>query len=232
MSSPDPLRAAAIIVAGGSGSRMGGPTPKQYLSLRGRPVLEHSVRAFTGHPDVGAVVVVLPPNDLASPPDWLVATGVILAAGGAERGDSVWNGMQALPADPDPILVHDAARPLVSAEVIDRVLARARTGVGAVAAVPVADTIKVVDGELRITKTLDRRHLWQAQTPQGFPRWLLFEAHERARAEGVQATDDAALVERYGGEVFVVEGAPENLKITRLADLQLAESLAPSGSGG
>jgi 2-C-methyl-D-erythritol 4-phosphate cytidylyltransferase len=226
MSSREPGHAAAIIVAGGSGRRMGGEIPKQYLLLQGRPVLEHAIRAFLTHPRVPTVVVVLPPEDAASPPGWLREAAVTVAPGGEERGDSVWNGMSVLPDDADPILIHDGARPLVSHAVISRVLRKAGAGVGAVAALPVADTIKIVDAGLRITGTPDRHRLWQAQTPQGFPREVLFEAHRRARAEGIRATDDAALLERYGNEVYVVDGAPENIKITHPSDLHLAESLA------
>lgn len=219
-----PRTAGVVIAAGGAGRRMGCDTRKQYLEVAGEPVLLRAVRPFVDHPDIAAVVVVLPPDDAADPPAWLVALPVRIVAGGAERGDSVWNGLAALPATADPILVHDGARPFVSAAVIDRVLAGARSG-GAVAAVPVTDTIKQVNAANRIEGTPERSRLWQAQTPQGFPRAILFRAYEEARAAGIPATDDAALCERIA-PVHVVLGAPENLKITRPADLPIAEALA------
>lgn len=217
--------AAAVVVAGGAGTRFGAPVRKQYLELLGEPVLLRAVRPFLRHPEVGAVVVVLPPDDAAHPPSWLVGLGVRIVPGGEARGDSVRCGLLATPEDAPVVLVHDAARPLVSAEVIGRVLEAARSG-PAIAAVPVSDTIKEVGEGGVVLATPDRARLWQAQTPQGFPRDVLLEVHRRAREEGVRATDDAALCERYGIPVRVVEGAPENLKVTRPADLVVAEALA------
>jgi 2-C-methyl-D-erythritol 4-phosphate cytidylyltransferase len=222
-SSAEP-RAAAVVVAGGAGTRLGGSVRKQYLHLAGVPVLLRAVRAFTLHPAVAQVVVVLPADDAASPPEWLAELGVTIAAGGAERGDSVWSGLAAVTADVDRVLVHDGARPLVTREVVDRVLA-ACGDAGAIAAVPVTDTIKSVDAEGLVRGTPDRATLWQAQTPQGFPRDALMDAYRRARADGVAATDDAAVYERYAGPVRVVLGAPENLKVTRPGDLEVAEVL-------
>ena len=184
-----------------------------------------AVCAFLDHPDIGPVVVVLPPAEAAAPPDWLVGLTVRIVAGGAERGDSVWNGLQALPEDADPILVHDGARPFVSSELISRVALAARTD-GAITALPAADTLKRVTAEGQIEATLDRTAIWQAQTPQGFPRDMLLTAYRRAREDGVQATDEAALVERTGGAVRVVLGSPTNMKITHPGDVPLAEALA------
>lgn len=216
--------AAAVVVAGGSGRRMGGAVRKQYLELLGEPVLLRAVRPFVEHPGVGVVVVVLPPEDAASPPAWLTGLGVRIVAGGEERGDSVWNGLLATPEDAPVVLVHDGARPLVSREVIGRVLEAARAG-PAVAAVPVADTIKEVGEGGLVLATPARARLWAAQTPQGFPRPVILDAHRRAREEGFRGTDDAALCERFGIPVRVVEGAPENLKVTRPLDLAAAEAL-------
>lgn len=204
---------------------MGGGVRKQYLEVGGEPILLRAVRAFVRHPGIGAVVVVLPPDDAASPPAWLAELGVVVVAGGEERGDSVWNGLAATPEEAGAVLVHDGARPFVTAEVIDRVLEGARGG-AVLAALPVTDTLKEVAPGGLVTGTPDRARFWQAQTPQGFPRAVILEAHRRARAEGVRATDDAALCERYGIPVRVVEGAAENLKVTRPADLRVAEALA------
>lgn len=227
---PDAARgAAAVIVAGGSGSRMGrGGVAKQYLDLLGSPVLLWSVRTFLAHPRIGSVTVVLPPADAATPPDWLADLPVALACGGDSRGDSVRSGLAAVPAGTETVLVHDAARPLVSGAVIDRVLEAAAEG-PAIAALPVADTIKAATPEGMVTGTVDRTGMWLAQTPQGFPARVLREVHERALAERIAATDDAALCERFGIPVRLVEGAVENMKITRPADFEVVAALAAAG---
>ena len=230
-SSAEAPRAAAVVVAGGSGRRMGGGVRKQYLEVGGVPVLLRAVTPFLEHPRIGSVVVVLPPDDVYAPPAWLAGLPLAVVAGGAERGDSVWNGLRATPADAPSVLVHDGARPFVTAEVIDRVLDACAEG-GAIAAVPVTDTIKEVAPDGTIRGTPDRGALWQAQTPQGFPRAALLRAYERARAEGAAATDDAALFERYCGPVRVVAGSERNLKVTRPADLVVAEALALAARRG
>jgi len=228
-SSPEP-RAAAVIVAGGSGRRIGGPVRKQYLEIDGVPVLLRAVVPFLSDPRIQQVVVVIPADDVEAPPPWLASLGVRIVAGGAERGDSVRNGLAAVEAEADFVLVHDGARPFVSTEVIDRVLEAAPQA--AIAAVPVTDTIKEVEGDGTIAATPDRSRLWQAQTPQGFPREGLARAYARAHDEGLAATDDAALYERYEGPVRVVMGSYRNLKVTRPADLAVAEALALAPGDG
>lgn len=225
-------RVAVVVPAGGSGRRMGG-IRKQYLELFGEPVLVHALRPFLEHPAVEWVVVALPAEDLASPPAWLsgMDTRIRLVAGGQERGDSVRAALEAVPGSADVVLVHDAARPLVSGPIIDRALAAAVTGVGAVVAVPLADTLKEVGADQKIHATRDRSRLWRAQTPQAFPRAMLVEAYRRALSEGYAGTDDASLVERIGGEVVVVEGAEENIKVTRPADVRLAEAFLRDRAG-
>lgn len=219
-------RAAAVVVAGGSGRRMGGAggARKQYLELEGEPVLLRAIRPFLAHPDVATVVVVLPAGDLADPPEWLRRLPVVRVAGGAERDDSVWNGLAAVPDDLDVVLIHDGVRPFVSREIIDRVLDRAGAG-GAVAAVRAIDTLKEVDADGRIVATLDRSCIWHAQTPQGFPLDVIRSAYERARREGWRGTDDASLCERCGVPVVVVEGSRDNLKITTASDLPVAAAI-------
>ena len=214
-----------VIPAGGAGRRMGGVT-KPLLELSGRPLLERSMQPFLDRADVHWVVVALPADLAAAPPHWLMRDHrVDVVTGGAERRDSVRNALAAVPAEADIVLVHDAARPLVSAAVIERCIAAAADGRSAIAALPVIDTIKEVDEGGRITGTPDRRALWAAQTPQAFPAEVLRDAHARAAEEGISATDDAALVARYGGKVVVVEGASENLKVTTPTDLAVAEAL-------
>ncbi len=217
-------RAAAVVVAGGAGRRMGGSVRKQYLVLDGEPVLLRAVRPFLDHPEIATVVVVLPGADAADPPAWLASLPVGIVAGGAERGDSVRAGLAAVPADAERVLVHDGARPLLTRGVVDRVLAACGED-GAIAAVRVTDTIKEVGEDGVVAATPDRARLWQAQTPQGFPFRPLLEAYARAAAEGVAATDDAAVFERGGGRVRVVDGDPTNLKVTRPGDLPVVEAL-------
>ncbi len=219
-------RAAVVVPAAGAGRRLGG-VRKPYLELAGEPMLLRALRPFLAHPALEWAVVALPAEDAADPPAWLTALDprVRVVAGGAERTDSVRAALAALPADCQVVLVHDAARPLVTADVVERVLAAASAGTAAIAAVPVDDTIKEVEQDGSIARTLDRGRLWRAQTPQGFPRALLEEAHRRALADGIVATDDAALVERLGGRVVVVEGSAENFKITGPLDVPLAEAI-------
>ena len=222
-----PRDVGAIVVAAGQGTRIGG-VPKQYRLLAGVPIVLRALRPFAAHRDVAHVVLVLPPADAAQPPALLAdlaGPALTLVAGGAERGDSVTAGLAALEPVCGIVLVHDAARPFVGPEVIDAVIEEARTGVGAVAAVPISDTVKELAGDgRRVRRTLARERLWRAQTPQGFPRALLAEAYERARREGVSATDDAALVERLGATVCIVPDSPRNLKITTAEDLAWAEA--------
>jgi 2-C-methyl-D-erythritol 4-phosphate cytidylyltransferase len=224
-------RCAALVVAGGRGLRMGAGQPKQYLELEGEPVLLHALRPFLGHPRLHEVVVVLPPADAAAPPPWLARLGVRLVAGGELRGDSVWNGLQALDGSIDVVLVHDGARPLLTRAVLERVLDAARAGQAAIAALPASDTVQQVDADGVITGTPDRGALWLAQTPQAFPLAGLRRAHARARDAGVAATDDAALYARFEGPVRVVPGSARNLKLTRPLDLVLAGALARLAPG-
>jgi 2-C-methyl-D-erythritol 4-phosphate cytidylyltransferase len=228
-------RIAVIIPAGGAGRRMGG-VAKPLLLLAGEPVLAHSIRPFLARADVEWVVVALPRPLHEAPPAWLTADArVSTVAGGAERGDSVRNALEAVPAGADIILVHDAARPLVTDAIIERCVHAAAAGQCAVAAVPVVDTIKTVDGDGVILDTPDRSRLRAAQTPQAFPAAVLRDACRRAADDGVTATDDAALVAHYGARVLAVEGATGNIKITAAADLALAETLllgAPGSAPG
>ncbi len=218
------------MVAAGRGARLGG-TPKQFRDLAGVPVLLRALRPFTSHGEVACTVVALPAEHAAEPPDWLrplLGTRLRVVAGGKERGDSVRAALASLPAECTVVLVHDGARPLVSTDIIDAVLAIARRGGGAVAAIPLGDTLKEVpDGPASFTVkgTIPRAGLWRAQTPQGFPRALLERAVQSALADGVQGTDDAELVERIGGVVQVVPDQATNLKLTTQADFTLAAAL-------
>jgi 2-C-methyl-D-erythritol 4-phosphate cytidylyltransferase len=224
-----PRDVGVVVVAAGRGARLGGDTPKQYQPIGGVPMVLRAVRAFTTHPDVAQVALVLPLADAESPPPFLrgvAGAGMLVVAGGAERADSVAAGLRALDAACTIVLVHDAARPFVERGVIDAVIAHARSGEGAVAALRVSDTLKqaVAEDPTRIDRTVPRDNLWRAQTPQGFPRSVLERAH--AAADARSATDDAALVERTGLAVRLVPDSPINMKVTTAEDLALAELLA------
>jgi 2-C-methyl-D-erythritol 4-phosphate cytidylyltransferase len=222
-----PRDVGVILVAAGRGERLGG-VPKQYRPIAGVPMVLRALRPFVAHPEVLHTVIALPPADAASPPAFLAdlaGPALTLVAGGAERSDSVAAGLAALVAECGIVLVHDAARPFPEPEVIGAVIREARSGHGAVAAVPVTDTVKEVSGgdPPRIVRTVSRDALWHAQTPQGFPRELLAAAHARARQDAAAASDDAGLVERLGAEVRVVPDSPRNLKVTTAEDLEWAE---------
>jgi len=218
-----------VIVAGGSGSRVGTGELKQFRWVAGKPALLHSVQAFMARSDVAIVVVVLPKAYAADPPPWLFQCDVdrlLVSTGGSERHESVLNGLEDLPEDIVIAVVHDAARPLVTDETIDRVIAEARKGHGAIAALPVVDTLKEVDEQGQILRTIDRTRLWRAQTPQAFPRVMLEQGHIAARRDQIGATDDAALVERLGLRVVVVKGSERGMKITDESDFARAEAIS------
>ncbi len=210
-----------IIVAGGSGTRIGGDELKQFRWVAGKPMLLHSVQTFMARPDVGMVVCVLPQRFAGDPPPWLFQCDVdrlLVSVGGRTRSESVANGLDDLPDEAQIVLVHDAARPLVDAETIDRVVTGVRGGMSTIAALPVVDTLKKVGEDGLIMRTVEREGLWRAQTPQGFPRRLLVDAHRRASVEHISATDDAALCERLGIPVCVVKGNERALKVTEPGD--------------
>jgi 2-C-methyl-D-erythritol 4-phosphate cytidylyltransferase len=215
--------AVALIVAAGRGERLGSGRPKALVALAGRPMLEWSVEAIRAVAAIDRIVVALPPEALdAAPP------GTVAVAGGTVRSESVHRALEAA-GEGDPVVVHDAARPLAGAELFRRALAElAASGADAVvAAAPVSDTIKEVgDDGHTVVRTLDRARLWAVQTPQVFRRVALERVLSGASAEALAgATDEASLVERSGGVVRVVTAAPENLKVTTPGDLHVAELL-------
>ncbi|HEX6573480.1 MAG TPA: 2-C-methyl-D-erythritol 4-phosphate cytidylyltransferase [Gemmatimonadaceae bacterium] len=218
-----------VIVAGGKGTRAGSKELKQFRWVAGKPMLLHSVQAFQERPDVGMVVVVLPHEHTGDPPAWLFQCDterLLLSVGGRERIDSVRNGLEDVPGELDIIVVHDAARPLVTPRMIDDVIHQARRGNPAAPGIPVVDTLKRVDENGIITGTIDRDRVVRIQTPQAFPRDLLRQAHADAMKEGITATDDAALCERLGMKVVVVPGSERAMKITTEEDFARAEALS------
>jgi 2-C-methyl-D-erythritol 4-phosphate cytidylyltransferase len=217
-----------VIVAAGSSTRTAGAELKQFRWVAGKPMLLHSVQRFMERADVALVVCVLPKSHAGDPPPWLFQCDVdrlLVSVGGRERGESVLNGLEDMPAEVRFVLVHDAARPLVDSETIERVVAKAREGVGAVPALPATDTIKEVDDSGAIVRTPDRTKLYHAQTPQGFPREMIEQAYARGKLDRVQATDDAALCERIGARVVIVEGSATGMKITTDEDFARVDAL-------
>ena len=217
-----------MVVGAGEGQRFGGELPKQYHLLAGVAVMRRSLKAFMYHPDVSAVQAVIHPNhhelyDAA-------VQGLALPVpvdGGATRQGSVLNGLESLNADePSTVLIHDAARPLVDPGVISRVLAALQTSPGAIPALAVADTLKRSDGQF-VETTVDRQGLWRAQTPQGFHYQNILAAHRQAG--GDELTDDAAVAERAGLAVAIVEGSEDNVKVTRTGDMVRAERILGAG---
>jgi 2-C-methyl-D-erythritol 4-phosphate cytidylyltransferase/2-C-methyl-D-erythritol 2,4-cyclodiphosphate synthase len=220
------MSVGVVIVAAGRGQRLGGQVPKQLLDLGGRSVLQRSVAAFDRPGLAGAIVVVLP-AELVDAGDSLVgptSRPCRFVAGGDRRQDSVRQGVRALPVECATVLIHDAARPFVTAELIDRVVAAARRTGAAVPAVAARDTVKrVVQGTGRVRESIPREEIWLAQTPQGFRRDLLNRLMDSA-AQPVEATDEAMLAELTGQPVEVVPGDERNVKITTSDDLATARA--------
>jgi 2-C-methyl-D-erythritol 4-phosphate cytidylyltransferase / 2-C-methyl-D-erythritol 2,4-cyclodiphosphate synthase len=218
------MHVTAIIAAAGEGRRLGAAVPKQLLHIGGQSILERSVAAFASHDRVNDVIVVLPPAMAAAPPDWINIDIVRVVSGGSRRQDSVANAFDQVVPESDVILVHDAARPFVSPELISRSIDAAAEHGAAIAALPASDTVKRVEGEGNdsvIVETIPRASVYLAQTPQAFRREVLSAAVALGRS-GVEATDEAMLAERAGHRVHVVEGDPANLKITTARDLDAA----------
>ena len=225
------MRVNAVIVAAGEGRRMGGAA-KPLLKLAGREIILHTLERFAAS-TVGKAIVVVSERERASFERLLAAAKLkrlewVLQNGGARRQDSVARGLDALDRDCEIVVVHDAVRPLVPPALIDRCVAAAEKDGAAVAGLPVADTIKIVGADRRVISTPPRASLWEIQTPQAFRAALLREAHRRAEADKIEATDDAMLVERLGEKVVVVEGERRNIKITTPEDLLIAEALLKS----
>jgi 2-C-methyl-D-erythritol 4-phosphate cytidylyltransferase/2-C-methyl-D-erythritol 2,4-cyclodiphosphate synthase len=217
---------AALVLAGGSGQRLGDEIPKQYLAIGGRPILRHSVEAFLRHPAVDTVRVVIRGEDKERCELALAGLALVDAVvGGATRQESARRGLESLDAaGPDHVLIHDAARPFVAPDLIDRSLAALAGHPGAIPALALSDTLKRSDAAgAMVAATLDRAGLWRAQTPQAFRYPEILAAHRTAA--GLELTDDAAVAERAGLAVAIVAGSEENLKVTTMEDLDRARRL-------
>jgi 2-C-methyl-D-erythritol 4-phosphate cytidylyltransferase len=220
-----------LLAAAGSGERVGGE-PKQFRLVGGVPMLLRAIRPFAQHPRVRQLIVALPAATADAPPPWLESVAgarLRVVAGGATRAESVKAALNALDAACEIVLIHDAARPFVSAETIDGVIGLAAV-VGAVPAVQVTDTLKRIDPATGVViETVDRKALWRAQTPQGFPRHMLERAYAALGTAGYASfTDEAALFEAAGYPVKLVRDSVDNIKITTSHDLRVAEALTRS----
>ena len=225
-------RIACILPAAGLGTRMGAETPKQFLELDGVPIVLFTLRRLAACEAITDFFIATRPDDVASLEERIarekLGRPVKVLRGGGTRQESVANALAAVPQDAEIILVHDAVRPFVTREQVERVIEQARERGAAILGIPAMDTVKEVkraslpEDVARITGTIPRELVVLAQTPQGFKAALLREAFERAQRDGVNASDEAGLVERLGHEVYVVHGSERNIKITSPADMELA----------
>ena len=226
-------RTVAVVPAAGRGLRMGGPVPKQFLSIGGQPLIVHSLRTLQASSVIDAIVLAVPQADITYCQSEIVGahhfTKVIrVIAGGQERQDSVRHALAVVDDQVEIVVVHDAVRPFLTEKMLEKVVAAARANGAAIIALPVQDTVKQVGAGHVIERTVDRRPLWLAQTPQAFKRVWLQEAHQKAEGEGMTSTDDAFLIEWMGRPVMVVEGSGENIKVTRPEDMIIGEAILAS----
>lgn len=225
------MKTTALIVAGGKGLRMNLSVRKQYLEFEGLSVLGHTLKVFDACPVIFDICLVVPGPDMDFCQQSIVTPLSLskpchLVPGGDERQQSVYNGLQSLSLDPpDLVVIHDGVRPFVKDQHIRDCVESAKVCGAAILAVPVSDTLKLDDGGAMIEKTLDRRKIWAAQTPQVFAYELIRKAHETALRNNIRATDDASLVENLGKKVKLVQGSRNNLKITTQEDIFLARNL-------
>jgi 2-C-methyl-D-erythritol 4-phosphate cytidylyltransferase len=231
------MRIVALIAAAGQGRRLAAAVAKQYLSVGGMPILARTLRVFDENPLVGGIVLAVGAGQREALEEKVLRSYpcrklVEVVTGGVERQESVARALEAVSPGCEVVVIHDGVRPFLSQEVLTAVIEAARRSGAAMAAIPARDTVKEVEAG-RVRATLDRSRIWLAQTPQAFRTDLIRRAHEAAAREGIQGTDDAALVERLGVSVEIVPGSEENMKVTTTADLILAEAvLAARATGG
>jgi len=228
-----PSRIGVVLPAAGTGERMGGMR-KAFLELDGAPLLLHSLRPFLAYPGVESIVVALADSEALTPPSWLTSEDprIRIVSGGATRGESVVAALSTLSSEIDIVLVHDAARPLVTHEIIARCVNAVRDREGAIAGWPAVDTLKEVDSGEVVLDTPDRDRIRGAQTPQAFPRSGLVQGYRIAGEEGRVVTDDAQAFSLAGGKVRVVQGSQWNFKVTHPDDVAVAEFLLRRRRGG
>jgi 2-C-methyl-D-erythritol 4-phosphate cytidylyltransferase len=220
----------ALIVAAGKGLRMQSEVPKQYLLLAAEPILSRTLRVFDQCEAIDAICLVVAESDLAFCrqeilPSAGLGKAITLVAGGVERHHSVYNGLQAMEAGTEIVVIHDGVRPFIDPAQIRASIDGARRFGACILAIPARDTLKRADSSNLIIDTLDRETVWLAQTPQAFQYSLIRQAHESASRAGYRSTDDAVLVERMGKPVKIIEGSPLNIKITSPEDFKLASAI-------
>ncbi|MFQ5450036.1 MAG: 2-C-methyl-D-erythritol 4-phosphate cytidylyltransferase [Nitrospinaceae bacterium] len=228
------MKVSVIIPAAGLGTRMGGPVPKQFLSLKGKPILHHTIEAFETCRAVDSITLVVARKDLPEVEKETVKKYPIIqraVAGGEKRQDSVYNGFLALDADTGTVLVHDGVRPFVTSDLIRKTVEGARRFGAAITAIPINDTIKQVNSRGFVDRTVNREGLWRVQTPQAFQYSLLRDAFDKAIRDSFYGTDEGSLIEYLGKEVKIIPGSELNVKITRREDLIVGESILDCGAG-
>lgn len=224
------VKIAAVVVAAGSGSRMGTKAKKQFLALDGTPLVGYALKILDASHMIGNIVVVVSPGDeeycRTAVADRLgINKAAAIVPGGKERQDSVYNGLLALSHDTDIVVVHDGARPFFSSVILESVIEAAQVHGAATCAVPAKDTVKLAGEDGFVTGTLPRGRTWLTQTPQAFRYELIIEAHRRAREDNILVTDDAALVELLNRPVKIVMGSYDNIKITTPEDMAVARTI-------
>ena len=227
------MKNIALIPAAGSGARMGSTIKKPYLLLAGRPLLYHTLAAFDRAPSIDRIIIAVAPGEEACCETEVVRKNsfnkiITVIAGGDVRQESVRRLLEQVPEETSLVLIHDGARPLITVDLIERVLAETKKWRATVAAVPVKDTIQVTDEAGFVQQTLPREQLWSIQTPQTFALQLIREAHAQALQDGFVGTDEGSLVQRLGKPVKIIMGAYDNIKVTTPEDLIVAEALLKS----
>ena len=220
------MSVCAVVPAGGTGTRMGGTVPKQFLELNGKPILYYTLKTLQDCGIISELILVVPEKEYDNAcTDWLGKPEIVtkVVVGGKKRQDSVYNGFCELSQKTEIVLVHDGVRPFLSHQMIQKSVDAAREYGAAITAIPVNDTIKRVDDSGLVSQTVDREGLWRVQTPQVFRYELLQEAFKKANSEKFYGTDEGTLIEHLGKPVKVVEGSEQNIKITRPEDLRLSE---------
>jgi 2-C-methyl-D-erythritol 4-phosphate cytidylyltransferase len=222
------MKVSAIIPIAGHGKRFGGNIPKQFLKIGDQTIAEMTLQKFVSIADIDSGVVIVSETERAKSEKLFRNVDGFekkfkIVIGGIERQDSVYNGLKVLPSDTDIVVVHDGVRPLASSHlIINSIQSAIRTG-ACIAAIPVKDTIKRVK-DSKVLETIPRKDLWQIQTPQSFRYDMLMDAHEKAKRENYYSTDESALIEWSGHTVTIIEGEPQNVKITTSADLEFCRN--------
>jgi len=229
------MHVSAVIAAGGKGRRMNSSISKQFLNIKGRPILYYTLKKFERIDKIKSIILVVGADDIDFTREEIVKRykfkKIKIVQGGKERQDSVYNGLRELSPQTDIVVIHDGVRPFVPVTIIEKSIAAAAKYKAVGVAVPVKDTIKVVDINNTIITTPDRKTLWAMQTPQSFTYDVIMRAYEKAMDDDFYGTDDTVLVERLGLPVKIIEGAYENIKITTPENIIFAEAFISLGYG-